>query len=43
MERQVIWAQAAQEDLEREIFIFNYRLIYRIEEDWISVLALIHG
>jgi toxin ParE1/3/4 len=89
MERQVIWAQAAQEDLEaaaayiqrdslayaasfvsralavgrslrefaergrmvsefldknvREVFIYNYRLIYRIEEKRISILSLIHG
>ncbi len=27
----------------REIFIYSYRLVYRIEEDQISILALIHG
>ena len=27
----------------REIFIYSYRLIYRIEDDRISILALIHG
>jgi toxin ParE1/3/4 len=27
----------------REIFIFSYRLVYRIEDDRISILALIHG
>jgi len=27
----------------REIFVYSYRLIYRIEGDQISVLALIHG
>ena len=89
MERQVIWAQAAQEDLDaaaayiqrdssayaasfvsralevgrtlrefaergrivpefldkdvREVFIYNYRLIYRIEKERISILAVIHG
>ena len=89
MARKVIWAYAAEEDLEaaasyihrdspvyaasfilraleagrsltelaergrvvpefknssiREIFIHSYRLIYRIEDDRISILALIHG
>ena len=89
MERQVIWAQAAQEDLDaaaayiqrdssayaasfviralavgrslmefaergrmvpefldknvREVFIDNYRFIYRIGGERISILALIHG
>jgi len=27
----------------REIFIYNYRLIYRVEKDKVSILALIHG
>ncbi len=27
----------------REIFVYNYRLIYRIEDDRISILGLIHG
>jgi addiction module RelE/StbE family toxin len=27
----------------REIFIYSYRLIYRVEDDRISILALIHG
>ena len=27
----------------REIFIFSYRLIYRIKNDRIVILALIHG
>lgn len=27
----------------REIFVYSYRLIYRIEDDRISILALIHG
>jgi toxin ParE1/3/4 len=27
----------------REIFVFSYRLVYRIEDDRISILALIHG
>jgi len=27
----------------REIFIYSYRLIYRIEDTRISILALIHG
>jgi toxin ParE1/3/4 len=27
----------------REIFIYSYRLVYRIEDDRISILALIHG
>jgi toxin ParE1/3/4 len=27
----------------REIFVFSYRLVYRIEDDGISILALIHG
>jgi len=27
----------------REIFVFSYRLIYRIEEERVSILALIHG
>ena len=27
----------------REIFVFNYRLIYRIEKNRVSILALIHG
>jgi len=27
----------------REIFIYNYRLIYRIEKDKVSILGLIHG
>lgn len=89
MAREVIWADAAQEDLDaaaayifrdspayaasfvnralrtarsltgfpmrgrmvrefgdksvREIFIFSYRLIYRVEENRISILSLIHG
>ena len=89
MARKVIWAYAAEEDLEaaasyihrdspvyaasfvdraleagrslnefaergrivpelrdssiREIFIYSYRLVYRIEDDWISIVALIHG
>jgi plasmid stabilization system protein ParE len=89
MARKVIWAYAAEEDLEaaasyihrdspvyaasfvdraleagrslnefaergrivpelrdssiREIFIYSYRLVYRIEDDRISILALIHG
>lgn len=89
MTRKVIWAYAAEEDLEtaasyihmdspayaasfvhraleagrslnefaergrivpelrdgsiREIFVFSYRLVYRIKDDQISVLALIHG
>jgi len=89
MARKVIWAYAAEEDLEaaasyihrdspayaasfvhraleagrslnefaergrivpelrdgniREIFVYSYRLVYRIEDDQISILALIHG
>ena len=89
MARKVIWAYAAEEDLEaaasyihrdspvyaasfidkaleagrsldefaergrmvpelgdssiREIFVYSYRLVYRIEDDLISILALIHG
>ena len=31
------------EDNIREIFVYSYRLIYRIEDNQISVLALIHG
>lgn len=31
------------EDYIREIFVYSYRLIYRIDNDQISVLALIHG
>jgi len=27
----------------REIFVYSYRRIYRIEDDRISILALIHG
>lgn len=27
----------------REIFVYSYRLIYRIEGDQISILGLIHG
>jgi len=27
----------------REIFIFNYRMIYRIEKFQVSILAFIHG
>jgi len=27
----------------REIFVFSYRLIYRVEENRVSVLSLIHG
>jgi len=27
----------------REIFVYSYRLAYRIEDDRISILALIHG
>lgn len=27
----------------REIYIHNYRLIYQIEQERISILALIHG
>ncbi|PKL57426.1 MAG: type II toxin-antitoxin system mRNA interferase toxin, RelE/StbE family [Methanomicrobiales archaeon HGW-Methanomicrobiales-5] len=27
----------------REIFVYGYRLIYRIESDRISILGLIHG
>jgi toxin ParE1/3/4 len=27
----------------REIFVYSYRLIYRIEVERISILALIHG
>ncbi len=89
MARQVIWADAAQEDLDaaaayihrdspsyaasfvnrtlktgrslatfpmrgrivrelgdtsiREIFVFSYRLIYRVEKSRVSILSLIHG
>lgn len=27
----------------REIFVYSYRLVYRIERDRISILGLIHG
>ena len=27
----------------REIFLYSYRLIYRVEKDKVSILALIHG
>jgi plasmid stabilization system protein ParE len=27
----------------REIFVFRYRLIYRVEADRVSILAFIHG
>ena len=27
----------------REIFVYSYRLVYRIEDNRISILALIHG
>ncbi len=27
----------------REIFVYSYRLIYRVEDDRVSILALIHG
>ncbi len=89
MARKVIWAYAAEEDLEaaascirrdspvyaasfvdraleagrslnefaergrivpelrdssiREIFVYSYRFVYRIEDDRISIVALIHG
>jgi plasmid stabilization system protein ParE len=31
-----------REDI-REIFVYSYRLIYRIEEFRVSILAIIHG
>jgi toxin ParE1/3/4 len=27
----------------REIFVYSYRIVYRIEDNRISILALIHG
>ncbi len=27
----------------RELFVYNYRLVYRIEKDKVSILGLIHG
>jgi toxin ParE1/3/4 len=27
----------------RESFVYSYRLIYRIEDDCVSVLGLVHG
>jgi plasmid stabilization system protein ParE len=27
----------------REIFLYSYRLIYRVEKDKVSILGLIHG
>ena len=32
-----------RDDSIREIFVYSYRLVYRIEDDQISILALIHG
>ena len=32
-----------RDDNIREIFIYSYRLVYRIEDDRICILALIHG
>ena len=34
--------ETSQEDI-RERFVFNYRLIYRVREDHILVVAIIHG
>ena len=41
-ERGRLVPEFTKEDI-REIFVFNYRLIYRIEENRVSILALIHG
>ena len=41
-ERGPVVPEFKREDI-REIFVFSYRLIYRIDELWVSVLAFIHG
>ena len=41
-ERGRVVPEFKREDI-REIFVFSYRLIYRIDELRVSVLALIHG
>jgi toxin ParE1/3/4 len=41
-ERGRVVPEFKREDI-REIFVFSYRLIYRIEELRVSVLAFIHG
>ena len=41
-ERGRVVPEFKREDI-REIFIYNYRLIYRIEELQVSILAFIHG
>jgi plasmid stabilization system protein ParE len=41
-ERGRVVPEFKREDI-REIFVFNYRLIYRIDELQVSILALIHG
>ena len=41
-ERGRVVPEFKREDI-REIFVFNYRLIYRIEQNRVSILALIHG
>ena len=41
-ERGRVVPEFKREDI-REIFVFNYRLIYRIDELRVSVLAFIHG
>ena len=41
-ERGRVVPEFKREDI-REIFVFSYRLIYRIDELRVSVLAFIHG
>ena len=41
-ERSRLIPEFKREDI-REIFVFSYRLIYRVEEFRVTILALIHG
>jgi plasmid stabilization system protein ParE len=53
--RRVVWGAGAHEALKealefigagltvREIFVYSYRLIYRIDPDTVTIVAFLHG
>jgi plasmid stabilization system protein ParE len=44
MAKQIVWPkEAINDENTREIFIGDYRLLYRIEGKQISIIAVVHG
>ena len=48
--RRVVWAESAEKALDeiqdtmlRELFVYDYRMIYRVHPEYIVIEAFVHG